>query len=234
MEWLAGTTSYGIACGPSGLVVVDLDTHGTLPDDWQLPGVHDGRDVLAALCESAGQPWPSTYSVITPSGGWHLYFTACPGRKIGDSAGQLGPMIDVRGDGGYVVGAGSVTGDGTYECFDSSSPVPLPGWLAQLCDPPAQQHVPRSVPVRPQHADRYVAAALESELAAVATAWEGGRNNQLNKSAWAIARFVAAGQLDSDAAIDALTTAASAAGLSPAEISRTLRSAFTARSIRRG
>ena len=233
-DWLSGTTSYGIACGPSRLVVIDLDTHGTLPEDWQLPGIRDGRDVLVTLCETAGEPWPSTYSVATPSGGWHLYFAADPARKIGNSAGQLGPMVDVRGDGGYVVGAGSVTGDGAYECFDQSPPVPLPGWLAAACEPPSRQHAPAPPAAVPRDTEWYIAAALEAELRAVATAWEGSRNHQLNKSAWAVARLVAAGQLDSDAAISALTQAATAAGLSATETRRTLRSAFTARSARRG
>ena len=39
--------------------------------------------------------------------GRHLYFDT-NGLLIGNSVGKLGPGIDVRGDGGYVVGAGSV------------------------------------------------------------------------------------------------------------------------------
>src|SRR5258706_240076 len=34
-HWPAGA-NIGLACGPSGLVVVDLDTHGTLPDEWRV------------------------------------------------------------------------------------------------------------------------------------------------------------------------------------------------------
>ena len=64
--WPSSRHNFGIATGPSGLVVLDLDNHGELPEEWQLPGVHDGRDVLAQLCEWAGQPWPSTYMVATP------------------------------------------------------------------------------------------------------------------------------------------------------------------------
>ena len=58
--WPSEQRNVGIACGPSRLVVVDLDTHGHLPEDWrQLQGVRDGRDVLAQLAEWAGRPWPS-------------------------------------------------------------------------------------------------------------------------------------------------------------------------------
>src|ERR1019366_168943 len=106
--WPGPRHNVGIACGPSGLVVIDLDTHGTLPEDWRMPGIIDGRDVLAQLCEWAGQPWPSTYMVATPTGGWHLYFRAPAGSGIRNSAGKLAPAIDIRAGGGFAVGAGSV------------------------------------------------------------------------------------------------------------------------------
>ena len=64
--WPSAQHNVGLACGPSRLVVVDLDTHSPLPDDWRLPGVRDGRDVLALLAEWAGQPWPVTYTVSDP------------------------------------------------------------------------------------------------------------------------------------------------------------------------
>ena len=102
----------GIACGPSRLVVVDLDTHGHLPEDWRLLPV----SMTAAMCsrqlaEWAGKPWPSTYMVATANGGWHLYFTAPEGGGIRKSASLLGPLVDVRGAyGGYVVAAGSRVG----------------------------------------------------------------------------------------------------------------------------
>lgn len=89
--WPSDRHNIGVACGPSGLVVVDLDAHGELPGDWHLPGIRDGRDVLAQLCEWASQPWPVTYWVGIPSGGWHLYFTAPEAPEIRNSAGLLGP-----------------------------------------------------------------------------------------------------------------------------------------------
>ena len=33
--WPSGRHNIGVACGPSRLVVLDLDTHGTLPEDWR-------------------------------------------------------------------------------------------------------------------------------------------------------------------------------------------------------
>ncbi len=114
--WPSDQHNVGIACGPSRLVVVDLDTHGHLPEDWrQLPGIRDGRDVLAQLAEWAGKPWPSTYMVATANGGWHLYFTAPEASGIRNSASLLGPLVDVRGAGGYVVAAGSRVDGKPYE-----------------------------------------------------------------------------------------------------------------------
>ena len=146
--WPSAHHNIGLACGPSRLVVIDLDTHSPLPEDWRLPGVHDGRDVLALLAEWAGQPWPVTYTVKTPTGGLHLYYAAPDGPEIRNSAGKIGPLIDVRGGGGYVLAAGSVlderaypgnpgcrelvTGGRAYEVADDSDPEPLPAWLAVL------------------------------------------------------------------------------------------------------
>ena len=59
--WARTPYNIGIACGPSGLLVIDLDTPkpGEVPPpEWALPGITDGADVLAALCERHGQPLP--------------------------------------------------------------------------------------------------------------------------------------------------------------------------------
>lgn len=140
--WPSDRHNAGIACGPSGLVVIDLDTHGALPEDWLLPGIVDGRDVLAQLAEWADQPWPSTRTVTTPSGGWHLYFKVPGGPEIRNSASLIGPLVDVRGCGGYVVGAGSVVDGRAYEILDGQDPLPLPAWLAQLLAPRREDRRP--------------------------------------------------------------------------------------------
>ena len=81
--WARTPYNIGIACGPSGLLVIDLDTPkpgDVPPPEWALPGVTDGADVLAVICERHGQPFPSeTFMVRTRRGGLHLYFTAPPG-----------------------------------------------------------------------------------------------------------------------------------------------------------
>jgi len=223
--WPSDHHNVGIACGPSRLVVIDLDTHSPLPDDWRLPGVQDGRDVLALLAEWAGQLWPVTYTVKTPTGGMHLYYTAPDGPGIRNSAGKIGPLVDVRGSGGYVLAAGSVlderaypgnpecrqlvTGGQAYEVADDSAPGRLPTWLAVL----AADGEPSARPAgRPgQHAAPGV--RLQGLIETVRRGQEGDRNGPLYWAARRAAEMIAAGMIDRDAAEEHLVAAALEAGL---------------------
>lgn len=73
---------------------------------------------------------------------------------------------------------------------------------------------------------RYTETALEREVAAVAQAGPGGRNDRLNASAYALGQLVGSGCLDRQTAHDRLFSAARAAGLDQAEIRETLRHAL--------
>jgi putative DNA primase/helicase len=89
--------NVGIATGqPSGIFVLDVD--GEV-----------GRANRKKLQEEHG-PLPKTVTVKTGKGR-HRYFR-CDGARVGNSAGRLGKGIDVRGEGGYVVAAGSVHASG--------------------------------------------------------------------------------------------------------------------------
>jgi hypothetical protein len=46
---------------------------------------------------------PETLTVRTPNGGRHFYFAHPGGHVPCDTSGKLGPGIDVKADGGYVV-----------------------------------------------------------------------------------------------------------------------------------
>lgn len=144
--------NVGIACGPSDLVVIDLDRPkpGTIrPPDWNRPGIGDGADVLAALAEDHGaEPPLDTYGVQTGSGGEHLYFAASAGRRIRNSAGRLGWLIDVRAAGGYVVAAGSVVRGRRYRATDADV-ASLPEWIAERLhepEPPRADFTPIGLP----------------------------------------------------------------------------------------
>lgn len=228
-QWWAGGGNVGIACGPSRIVVIDLDTGGVLPPPWDtLPGVTDGADVFSVLAEAHDDGWPATYTVRTPRQGWHFYFAA-GGHGIRNSASAVAPMIDVRGDGGFVVAAGSVRPEGAYEVVDDADPAPLPAWLARLALKAKTEPAARATPAA-GHSDAYVRAALQAEARTVATAANGQRNDQLNRSAWSLARFVRDGQLGADELAGTLIPAALDAGLTPAEARRTIASALKGRS----
>jgi hypothetical protein len=231
--WHAGE-NYGIAAKLSGLVVVDLDTRKPgyeYPERWRNwrdePGIVDGRDVLAALAERcSASSWPHTFTVSTPSGGLHLYFTALIGRPIGNR--PLGPMIDIRGggtgNGGYVLGPGSILNGCAYEVRDGQEPAPLPAWIADLLDPPRREPAASARTVaRP--ADR-VGARLDALLVAVTGAQPGERNNVLHWAACRAAEMIAAGELAEDQVSDSLAAAAGRAGLDDSEARRTIASAF--------
>jgi hypothetical protein len=205
--------NIGVACGPSRLTVLDLDTHGTLPLGWRdEPGVHDGKDVLATLAERAGQPWPTTMMVATPSDGWHLYYRAPARVEVRNSASKIGPLVDVRGVGGYVVGAGSVTDAGHYEMLsDPDEPVePLPPWLLALIFPPPPVPVHRE-PLRPHVAS--MSARLRGVVQAVLDSDPGTRNGRLHWAACRAAEMITEQVIDRDTAEALLLDAALESGL---------------------
>lgn len=71
---------------------------------------------------------------------------------------------------------------------------------------------------------RYAEAALRDEVRALGGTSEGNRNEQLNKSAFALGQFVSARVLDESEVIRELTRAAKATGLGPDEIKTTIQS----------
>lgn len=76
--------------------------------------------------------------------------------------------------------------------------------------------------------DPWTAKALEQEVLKVHRALEGGRNTQLNKSAYALGQIVGAGLLSEQDAIDELTRAGIAIDLAEKEIEATLKSGLEA------
>ncbi|WP_432008628.1 bifunctional DNA primase/polymerase [Streptomyces bacillaris] len=219
--WSAGAFNVGIATGPSGLVVVDLD-----PVKAKDPkGTPDGVTSLQALCERAGKAVPTTYRTRTASGGYHLYFTAPTGVRLGNSAGRLGKHIDTRAHGGYVVSAGSAIPLGAYEVVDPTEPAPLPEWLYAPLTPRQSSRGLTAVPV-PVRASRYAAAALRAETAAVAGAGEGVRNWTLVRAARALGRFIPSGDLARHEVEEALNSAGLAAGLRENECRAAVASAL--------
>jgi Bifunctional DNA primase/polymerase, N-terminal len=233
--------NIGIACGPSGLVVIDLDTPKTgavPPAESAAEGIRDSAGVLAELYQRHGQRWPpATFTVATPNGR-HLYFTAPPGLRLGNTAGRLGRCIDTRAAGGYVVAPGSIVAGHAYVVVNPVDPGPLPRWLAtQLAEPvtpPAVRPSGRAAAPAVAHPGRYAWAALDGEARRVAAAPVGRRNDTLNRAAFNLGQLVAAGLLPLSFAHTALAGAARRAGLDrdpgcgPRGIDGTIRSGLAA------
>ena len=178
--WPCRPYNIGISCGPSGLVVIDLDV-----PRGASAGTVTGAISLTMLCQRTGQLYPSsTFTVTTPSGGTHLYFRS-PAAAIPNSASRLGPLIDTRAAGGYVLAPGSRVGGRAYIPANAMLPAPLPGWIARaLTQQPLPQAAPATLPskgtVQPVP---YALTALREETARVAAAPEGTRNDTLNRAA---------------------------------------------------
>ena len=107
--------NIGVPTGESsGLLVLDVD-----PRDG-------GRESLVELGRAAG-PLPETSRARTGGGGVHVFFRYPSGEEVRNSTGRLGPGLDVRGAGGYVVVPPSRT-RGAYEWLDRA-PLADPAWL---------------------------------------------------------------------------------------------------------
>ncbi|MGW6565089.1 bifunctional DNA primase/polymerase [Streptomyces sp. NPDC054975] len=219
--WNMRPYNVGIAAGPAGLLVVDLDTIKAK----DVKGTPDGATSFKALCERAGHAVPATYRVRTASGGEHLYFTAPEGVRLRSSAGRLAPKVDTRGWGGYVVAPGSLVQSGSYDILDDAPVAELPSWLLEALTPPEKPARPVRLAM-PTRTSRYADVVLERETAAVASAQEGMREAELFRAARAVGRLVAWGDLDRHVVEEAFQAAGESAGLRPAECRSTLRSAL--------
>jgi hypothetical protein len=188
--WSRGPWNIGLATGPSGLVVVDLD----VPKEGETGP--DGATALGTLAAERGGPIPGTYTVTTPSGGRHLYYVAPPGVRLRNTQKHLCSNVDTRAWGGYVVGPGSVTEEGGYELHDDTDPVELPAWLVQAIaeKPVAAFSVP--VEIHSGNTGAFGAAALRGETQRVRDATPGTYNGVLSSSAYTIGRKVGVDLID--------------------------------------
>lgn len=146
--WFGNGHSHnvGIACGASGIIVLDSDEPGA----------------LERLAADLGHELPRTYRVRTARD-WHWYFDASDYPDLGNGEGLLRDYgINVRGRGGYVVAAGSLHYSGhIYRAEDDDAPaLALPAWLAQaMTTKPDRPDQPAGETFTgDQDAPRYIAA----------------------------------------------------------------------------
>lgn len=136
--WIEPTMGVyqGFNIGVTGGLFLDVDCKN---------GV-DGKAALKALTKEYGE-LPPTIAAQTPSGGEHHYFLA--DHSVGNSAGKIAPGLDIRSNGGYVVGVGSTINGKSYNWLSQNidKAVECPTWLvekarnARLVGPKKVDHV---------------------------------------------------------------------------------------------
>ncbi|WP_214405749.1 bifunctional DNA primase/polymerase [Pseudonocardia lacus] len=174
--WRAAPYNIGIATGPSGLLVVDLDS---AREGSTAGRVCDGRRTLAAVARAADTAIPrATFTVATPRGE-HLYFRLPQDVRVSSTVGRLGPHVDTRAAGGYVVGPGSVLANGRYRVVASVDPLPVPGWLLARLRHAQGNDASRVVLPTGRDTSAYVSAVVRGEADKVAVALVGQRNQTL-------------------------------------------------------
>jgi len=132
--------NIGIATG-QGLYVVDVDCN----KDGSIFDIGLEQDDLETLVKSL--------TVRTGSGGYHFYLSYDPALWLPNTASKLGPAIDTRGEGGYVVAPPSRNGHGRYCWLQEGTrrvqPLP-PALLAKLSPAPRPQEHSSAAASTPQ------------------------------------------------------------------------------------
>jgi hypothetical protein len=126
-DWWTNWPAANIGIATGKVVVVDVDPR------------HGGDASLAQLEQKHGK-LPASWRVKTGGGGVHIYLDAPSSIVIKNSAGLLGPGLDVRGDGGYVVAppSGHISGE-QYAWSTGKNLAPMPAWLVTALQQPRQK-----------------------------------------------------------------------------------------------
>lgn len=217
------SANYGIATGqPSNLVVIDVDGER-------------GKKSLRKLVAAHGKLRKTV--VVETGNGQHYWFR--PGKAIfRNSAGRLGDGIDIRGDGGYIVGPGSLHESGKrYQFLPGHGPSDIeiakaPKWLRRAAAPKETPRALSIVPAIPlsetKRARGYVDAALRRELERLSKAPKHQRNHTLNRSAFKLGQLEPYGMIDRPTIIRDLGEVAKRIGLDDNEIEATIISGMDA------
>lgn len=233
-----------IACKPSQLLVVDLDQakedanlRGT---DWEyMHGAYGARvngiDLIDEMAYKLSDSEDfsldfNTYTVLTGSGGRHLYYRWPEHWPRISQASPVKGVIDVRGNGGqwggYVLGEGSVTAAGPYKRYFHGDIGLPPPWIRLLV-----AEKPKAPKIqRPQGLQQPGVISYAGLVESVRNAGEGNRNNAL---LWA-SRAMYSDGATLEVAKDTLGPAASQAGLGDLEIERTIESGYRAQQQKEG
>jgi hypothetical protein len=143
----------GIPTGEhNGFFVLETDTkkgHGV-----------DGIAGLKQLEKKHGR-LPETLMAASPSNSVHRYFKYPPDVEIRNSASEIAPGVDIRGEGGMVIAPPSQRKDGAYRWLNDKPIAGAPKWLIELVKNKRDNDAPRiSTNMYPPATLAEVAAAL--------------------------------------------------------------------------
>lgn len=215
--WDASDYNVGVISGrPSGIAVLDVDA----------------PEAAAFVATLDLPPTP----VLSTGRGTHYYFKAPP-QGVRNAAGMAGHKLDLRGDGGYVVGHGSIHPSGAqYEGLVSPAEVTFAEFPAALTalirdhesstgrvSAPATVEVPFGEAGR---FDRWLADELSLAKNALSKAEEGTRNDILFRVGVRLACDVAGAGADWSPFAAALASTTADIGLEQEEVDRTLASCW--------
>lgn len=191
----------------SGIDVLDIDPR------------HEGDKWLASYIRNL----PKTRIHQTQSNGQHFLFRHHEGIRC--SVNKIASGVDVRGDGGYFIwwpGTGLAV-------LNAETLAEWPEWLVKELLP--KPRAPMPSPLMPRHNSKYLQVAIRRAIDAVAKAPEGTRNDQLNKEAYSLGRFILSGHMTAQQVATVFCHAALYVGLSRNEIIGTVTSALRARGL---
>jgi len=186
---------WAALCGPINMMwVLDIDNRESYA---RLPGRETIEDSNA---------------VLTPRGGLHMRFLWGPEcEHLTNGVGVLGPGLDTRVDGGYVV-CPPTPG---YKQIAYGALQPAPDWLMKLLAPKPRPTPPGCPKIL--HSKAYADAAVTAAIAAIRGAPEGTRNATLNRNAFGLGKILGACGLDFDKTLALLVDTAMESGISAYE-----------------
>jgi hypothetical protein len=174
----------------SDIVVLDIDVK------------HDSQNGFDSLEQLGHASLPDTPMAHTPSGGLHVYFAANLARELRNSAGEIGPGLDVRGEGGYILVPSAGSGYRWDAHLGIETPLAAaPDWLWPQTKETAL--TARPIP-RLGGLSAYAESALESACRRIVNAPAGAQERTLNAEAFAIGTLAGAGGIPLDFARRAL------------------------------
>ena len=113
--------NWAVDCGKSNLVVLDVDVKNGKAGGYALKQLEKQYGKL-----------PNTLKIKTPSGGFHYYFKGL----CSSGTDRLGPGLDLKSRGGYVIAPGGVIAGRMYTPITKFELASLPTWIVDLAGQP--------------------------------------------------------------------------------------------------